>query len=302
MHARGRRLWIPLLAGALAMTGCQDVTGGGDARLSILLTDAPGDLAEAWVEITEIYLQGSTAENGERVTLYEGSTGLIDLLTLAGGTTAELIKDVTVPEGTYAQLRFRIGEARIVTEDGREFSTQNGTLLCPSCNTPSGLKVNLPGGALQVSGGYNVVVVDFDVSQSFGKERGRSGRWVMHPVLHASDFQLSGAIAGTATLAEGVTIPACGGQARDLSAFVPTAAQGSTVRSGVTQADGRYVITYLPAGTYTLGAARVDYAETGESLSFTVTPEPASVTVQAQQTASANFTITGATCAPTPTE
>lgn len=290
-----------LLVAATALGACGDISSSRTGGLTIKLTDAPGDLAEAWVEITQIYLQGGNAEGGGRVTLFEGSTGLIDLLSLAGGKTVDLVKDATVPEGTYSQLRFRIGKALIRTEDGREFSTEGGDLLCPSCQTPSGLKVNLPGGGVKVDGGYNVVVVDFDVSQSFGSERGKSGRWVMHPVMHASDFQLSGAISGTVALAGDVTIPDCGGSSRDLTAFVPTATSGETVRSGATTAEGAFTISHLVAGSYTLGAALVEY-ENGESLSFTASAEPAEVTVSSQQTASADFVVSEAVCTPAPEE
>lgn len=284
-----------LMAGAVLASGCSDVASSGSSSVTIKLTDAPGDLAEAWVEITEIYLQGTTSEGGERVSLFSGSTGMIDLLTLPGEKTVDLIRDVAVPEGTYSQLRFVIGKARIVTEDRREFSTENGTLLCPSCTTPSGLKVNLPGGSVRLDGGANVLVVDFDVSQSFGSERGKSGRWVMHPVMHASDFQASGSIAGTVTLGGETVIPACGGQTRDLTAVVPTATAGEIVRSGITDAGGAYQIAFVAPGSYGLGIAKVGY-ENGDSLIVSGTATPASVDVTSGKTVTADFQITDASC------
>ncbi|CAN5735814.1 hypothetical protein BH23GEM3_BH23GEM3_01390 [soil metagenome] len=284
-----------LMAGAVLAGGCSDVASSGGSSVTIKLTDAAGDLAEAWVEISEIYLQGTTAVDGERVSLFRGSTGMIDLLTLPGEKTVDLISDVVVPEGTYSQLRFVVSKARIVTEDGREFSTDNGKLHCPSCTTPSGLKVNLPGGSVRIEGGSNVLVVDFDVSQSFGSERGKSGRWVMHPVMHASGFQTSGGIAGTVTMAEGKTIPACGGVERDLSAVTPTATAGEIVRSGITEASGAYGIAFVAPGSYGLGLARVGY-ENGDSLIVAGTASPASVDVGSGKTATADFRITDAIC------
>ncbi|MFO8175236.1 MAG: DUF4382 domain-containing protein [Longimicrobiales bacterium] len=53
----------------------------GEARLSVYLTDAPGDVEAVWVDIEEITLQG---EDGPVVLLNE-STGLIELTDLVLG-------------------------------------------------------------------------------------------------------------------------------------------------------------------------------------------------------------------------
>ena len=56
--------------------------------------------------------------------------------------------------------------------------------------------------------GETILITDFDVSQSFGHERGHSGRWVMHPVIRCSSLREVGEVAGTVTLAGGVELPA----------------------------------------------------------------------------------------------
>ncbi|HEY0038786.1 MAG TPA: DUF4382 domain-containing protein, partial [Longimicrobium sp.] len=71
---------LPLLA-ALALVACDGGTGSDQARLSIRLTDAPGDLAQAWVKIDRIYLQGSAADStGGRTDVLTAPTGWVDLL------------------------------------------------------------------------------------------------------------------------------------------------------------------------------------------------------------------------------
>jgi hypothetical protein len=50
----------------------------------------------------------------------------------------------------------------------------------------SGLKVNLPSDLFTVGADPVWVLVDFDVSQSFGRAAGGSGMWVMSPVLQGS--------------------------------------------------------------------------------------------------------------------
>src|SRR5690606_22259855 len=63
----------------------------------------------------------------------------------------------------------------------------DGRLQMPSFST-SGLKITLPNEAAEIEGDQNVVLIDFDVSQSFGRQAGNSGMWVMHPVIHATSL------------------------------------------------------------------------------------------------------------------
>jgi hypothetical protein len=72
----------------------------------------------------------------------------------------------------------------------------DGRLKMPSF-AQSGLKVKLPGDALVVQAESRILLVDFDVAQSFGHEAGNSGSWVMHPVVKADDFLLSGTVVAT---------------------------------------------------------------------------------------------------------
>lgn len=199
---------VGLLAAALtALAGCGDGAGpGGTTALSLKLTDAPGDIQSAFVTITEINLSGS---GGKVVLRDEPYTG--DLLTLAG-TTADLVTDVQVPSGTYNQLRFVISGACIAVENesgGSDIYTTDGYDSTP-CGGPatgvlqapsyaqSGLKVILDGGALTLDGPEKVLLVDFDVAQSFGHVAGQSGMWVMHPVVKGE--VMTGGGGGTATV------------------------------------------------------------------------------------------------------
>lgn len=290
------------LALALSLGACDDSASPGGARLSIMLTDAAGDLEEAWVEITGIYLQPTQATQGQRVWLLQSSTGLIDLLTLSDAAV-DLVNDEVVPPGTYAQLRFIIGDAVIKTVGGKVYATAgavppgglviDGPLQCPSC-LETGLKVNLPGGAVTLADEATILVVDFDVSQSFGREVGPPVQWVMHPLLSASEFGLTGSIAGTVTLAQGVTLPSCGGRDATVSDFVPVASAGGIEKSGDVNADGSYTISFVEPGDYDMGFAPVQF-DNGETLTFQAT-HPSMVNVQSGATATADYTITGASC------
>lgn len=185
-------------AAATVALACDGVTSPrGTGELTLLLTDAPGDVLAAVVTIDQIYLQPGDDSDAQRIILRDEDV-TTDLLTLAD-STASLIDGVEILEGVYGQLRFVISGAYLAVEgeagdtliyasspdyaglpDG---ATVDGVLQMPSL-AQSGLKVNLPNDAIVITeGGVLVLVVDFDVAQSFGRQAGMSGNWVMSPVL-----------------------------------------------------------------------------------------------------------------------
>src|SRR5690606_24436473 len=106
---------------ALAIAGCDSADTSGDARLRVLLTDAPGDFERAVVTIDRVYLQrqdGDADPEGSRVVLRDEPV-TVDLLTLQN-EVFDLVADETVPEGTYRQLRLVIsgGFIEVEEEDG----------------------------------------------------------------------------------------------------------------------------------------------------------------------------------------
>lgn len=199
-----RRFALGLAAAASlgALAACADSpTGLRNGYLSLYLTDAPGDVAEAVVTIDRIYLQPDSASDAGRIVLREEDV-TVDLLTLRDSIMG-LIDSVEIPEGRYGQLRLVIsgGYLAIVGQDTTtreiyassptyaglpEGAVVTGELQMPSF-AQSGLKVTLPANAL-VIGEDEVarLIIDFDVAQSFGKAAGHSGRWVMSPVIRAS--------------------------------------------------------------------------------------------------------------------
>lgn len=203
---RSHQLRSRLLAGLIAAgtlfgaTACESSTAARTGEMRLLLTDAPGDVVTAVVTIDRIYLQPGEEGNDGRIVLRDEDV-TTDLLTLAG-TTMELIDGAEIPVGEYSQLRFVITGAYIEVEQGdgstRIYAssptyeglpvgaTVFGSLQMPSL-AQSGLKVTLPDDAVVITEDDLVtVLVDFDVSQSFGQEAGGSGQWVMHPVLLAT--------------------------------------------------------------------------------------------------------------------
>ena len=186
----------------LAGSSCTEApTAPRNGALRLLLKDAPGDVSKALVTIERIYLQPDSGSDAGRVILRDTPV-TVDLLTLSDSTMV-LLDSVAIPAGRYHQLRFVIsgGYLEIVASDTTQRliyasspayaalpsdATVDGELGMPSY-AQSGLKVKLPGDAVQVdAGGLVTLVVDFNVAQSFGRAAGASGRWVMSPVVEAS--------------------------------------------------------------------------------------------------------------------
>lgn len=301
----------------LAVAACDtgdDLLGvDGEPSLSLYITDAPGDVAAVWVEITSAVLHG---EAGQVVVMSE-STGLVEVTTLVG-VAQELVDDVEVPAGRYGKLSLIIGDAVLETTGGEVYVKDGaahpdgleatGTLKCPSCSK-SGMKVQLHGVEI---GGDDAIVMDFDVAQTFGHQAGKSGMWIMRPVIHTTfvdggDDDVDGetvSIEGEVLLADGVTIPQCpAGTDRSLEDFLPLAtaqtlvddAGAAVVRSGSVDEDGEFEFSFVEPDTYDMGFDAV--LELGDfDLHFEATVDPAQVTVADADVEGVTYTITGATC------
>ncbi len=316
MSSSGKLLFVGTLAVTLALTAnscsVESTSPANETTVSILLTDAPGDLEHAWVKIMGIYLQGGGDEgdgDGGRVWLLDEETGWIDLLELSNATV-ELVKDVPVPAGHYSQLRLVLGDVAIVDTEAKVFATSDADLSelpgeltaaglahCPSCDR-SGLKVRLPGGGVVLEEA-NTIIVDFDVSQTFGRERGNSNRWVMHPVLIATDFTTAGKVTGKVSIADGFTLPSCSERPVTLQDFIPIATNSEGDKAGTVDDQAQFTIPYLTPGEYTLGfltPVEIDINGTLWSVTFEATADPGTVTVEPGQVATADYTVSGATC------
>lgn len=290
-----------ILTLALGVIGC-----GGENTVTIKLTDAPGDFKRAVVTISEVELLGE-GENNRVVLLNEPKT--TDLITLANDT-ADLVKDAVVPAGTYKELRFVITGAFIEVEraDG---STQifasspqyeglpqgaqvAGELQMPSYGA-SGLKVKISQ-PVSVEGEQKIILVDFDVAQSFGHTGGvGSDRWIMSPVIKAAEITFSGTVTLTLTKADGVTLPTVNGQAITLGDFRATLANtgNSTETVAFTDANGdgtfEAQFKFLIPGDFSAGIVGP------QGVTFATNPSsPTPVSVGSGRQVSVAFTLTSA--------
>lgn len=285
------------LAGALALAiaACDDdddlINPPGNTAVTILLTDAPGDILAAVVTIDQVFVQGG---GNDRVDLLTAPVTL-DLVELAN-TTDELVSGAQAANGTYDDLNFIISGAYIEVDNGDGTSTifassedyaglpegavVGGQLQMPSLGT-SGLKVDF-GDAIELDGGSVQYLVDFDVSQSFGQEAGGSGNWVMNPVIKGGNSSDAGTVNLTLTLGAGVTLPE-GVTLADFSADL-----GGESIAFADAGDGAFTASFpfLLPGTYELTLVGP------EGLTLTTDPVlPLQVTVGAAATVAQTITI-----------
>lgn len=293
----------------------------GPSTLSVYLTDAPGDVADVWVQVADIRLVGQ----GQPRSILVQPTGLISLLALQD-TAMVIVDGADVDAGTYSQLRFVIDGGVVESVSGRVYSfggaqhpgglESTGELHCPSC-AQSGLKVNFAQG-LDLEAGDNAVLVDFDVAQSFGRQAGQSGRWVMRPVIQGvmtdpgnvrgPDSGISGEVI-LATDSEGtpIDVPPCAEQDRGVSDFIPLATSTTLVDedgdhfvfAGSVLLDGTAAIDVLAADTYELGYVSTLVLD-GFELHWNAQVTPLEIDVEAGSvTNGPQWTITGASCVST---
>lgn len=308
MRFQSFRRAVALVAGLAGVLSCADQSGPGLASISVVLKDAPGDVTAAVVTISEINLQGS----GGSLSL--STTPVTTDLTTLATDVISLVDGVTIPAGTYTQLRFVITGAYIEVEnDDGSFSVYasspdyagltefpdhgpvEGSLQMPSFGQ-SGLKVILPGNALNIGdGGQELLVVDFDVQQSFGHQAGNSGQWVMHPVIKATSIGVTGSGVVTLTLGEGVTLPGT----TTLGEFTATITGSDLVDRTLPFTDDNLDGTFearfdlLTPGDYAVNLT----APASIATFTTVPPLPGVLTVPSGGTGVAAFVLTGTTAA-----
>lgn len=308
---------------SVGLMACDDgVTGTQESTLSVQMTDGEGaDVESVWVDVTELRVVGQSGQGGGSITLLDDETdgdettdGSEDLILLSPENVESLVQEAVLPSGTYGQLRLVIGGAVLETESGNVYTrgdavhpdpdkTADGDLICPSCDE-TGIKIVPPGGALRLDAESKVLVLDFDVYQSF--EAGSSGQWVMSPVILASELKLSGNIAGQISLADDVSVPECpAGTPRSAEDFAPQAESmddDGVLKTGTVASDGSYEIQFVQAGSWTMtfdgSVAVVDEQDNKATLEFDADlPDPVTVTVeQGQTTSGVDYTVTSASC------
>ena len=307
LHRKTFRAAVLMAAIALPALACSDDdnTGpeNGTTQLTVNLTDADGGINAAVVTVSEVYLVGSGDESHVSLTTTPVTVNLVDL----ANSTHTLVDGKDIANGPYTELRFVItgGYVEVANPGGGTSiyasspdyaglpagATVTGELQMPSL-AESGLKVDLPTEDLTLDGGTETLLLDFDVSQSFGAAAGNSGMWVMHPVIKGATFTEPAQVRASLTLGQDVVLP--GTVALGGFNAVLTTTGGGTESLPLTDADadGTFDATFdfLLPGSYNVSFTGPD------GVSFTTDPAtPIVVTTAAGTTADASATVTAAT-------
>lgn len=264
---KGTALAAALLVGVAA---CNDGTTGvtGDrATIRVLLTDAPSDYVDsAWVDIGAVELVPADGEDGGIIELTaDGTDGYVNLLELQG-TATEQLAEHEIDAGTYSQLRLVVDSARVKLIDGYEFNDggDSRTLFVPS-GAQTGIKLNLgvadgdeeDTDGIEIEPGEMVLVLDFDVHQSFviqGDPETPAGIFgvIFTPTIRAVVNDVAGSIAGTVSAVddsinvEGLTVTAEPTGDGLLEAYQ------SETATAQTDENGEYTIHFVVPGDYTV--------------------------------------------------
>ena len=226
-------LLVMMMGVALSMNSCKkdgdsnnnnNNNGGGTAKVSMRLTDAPGDYDHVYVDIQQVVL---TVEGSAAVTVAPIRPGIYDLLDFANGVDT-LLMEATVPAGKVSQIRLVLGNNNSVVVNGASYD-----LGTPSAQE-SGLKLNLK--ETLVAGGAYTFWIDFDAGKSIVQTG--NGAYKLKPVIRAYSAQTNGRL-------KGYIMP--------LNAMATVyAIQGTDTLSAIPDANGFFMFSGMVDGTYTV--------------------------------------------------
>jgi hypothetical protein len=228
----------------------------GTGRLTVRLTDAPFPydlVAEANVTVFKIDARkvsgegkeddanGDDDEGGNPFIILMEEEIAVNLLTLVNGVTQELA-DLEVPAGNYDLVRIYVKGVNLVLKDGQTFDFK-----VPS-GAQTGIKVFIEPSLNVVGGLSSDLLLDFDLSKSFVARGNIDGPgfngFLFKPVIRASNTSTAGTLSGfTGTLVEEMETALEGTQ-------VSVIAADTVYASAFSDADGKYAIMGIQAGTY----------------------------------------------------
>lgn len=287
------------VAALAAACGGGGSSASGEGSLRLALTDAPAcdyDQVNVTVVRVDVHRSSEAGENDSGwQSLALDPPRRVDLLTLTNGVLEEL-GTTALPAGTYTQLRLVLAANTPANPLANSLVPTGGTdvpLQTPSAQQ-TGLKIPVN---ITVEAGQTAdFVIDFDACMSVVRA-GKSGRYILEPVLSVIPRAGNGGLSVEGHL---TSLPQAG-------AAVSLQRDGLVARATVTDAQGRFLLSPVPAGTYDLVIAaegRATLVMTGVPVSQTgpttinLPSTPMALGNSAMQSVSGTVSISGSSSAP----
>lgn len=160
--------------------------------IRIALTDAPVDE----VSVVNVQFAGVILKpvSGDEIQVDFDPPKDVDLLTLTGGATAELLPETPVPAGDYGWLRLAVNAEFDNVFDSFAMTPTGQVELGVPSGSQSGLK--LVSGFTVSQGQTTDLVIDWDLRKALSDPQGQPG-FHLRPALRVTNIVASGTLTGT---------------------------------------------------------------------------------------------------------
>ncbi|MES2800624.1 MAG: DUF4382 domain-containing protein [Bacteroidota bacterium] len=167
---KAKNVIVAVLMLGMALVSCDKQ---GQSKMTVRMTDAPGDFEHVFVDVQEVQVHYSGGGNPGAWVSLQTNAGIYDLLTLQNGITTVLAPNTVIPSGKITQIRLILNTQNSVVVDGLTFPLQT------SSATQTGLKINL-NTVLDPGEDYEVLL-DFDAEKSIVLEG--NGSYSLKPTI-----------------------------------------------------------------------------------------------------------------------
>jgi hypothetical protein len=211
-HCRYLAILTVLLAAAVTLQACgknSSSSGTGSSTpsgtLSVMVTDAPGDFDHVYITVKNIWFHTSeTAGPADAYWLKRPLTApvTVDLISLANGNLQSVWDSISLPVGTYQQIRVILaGTEDPLTASAQALNLQyNNEVISGGEESPLHVPDALHG--IRLIGAFKVaetgtlrLAIDFDAGHDIADFR--NGEYILKPRLAYFDLDNVGAIVGT---------------------------------------------------------------------------------------------------------
>lgn len=224
-----RKLLFNVIIGAslLMAVACKKSDNDENARLQVMLTDAPAEYEEVLIDIQDVQIHASANENEGSWQSLDVNAGVYNLLDFRNGLDT-LLATLELPAGHISQMRLVLG-------DNNQVRTTEGLFdLATPSGQQSGLKFNIDA---DLRGGITYKMwIDFDAARSVVNKG--NGEYSLKPVIRTYTEAQDGALAGTVAPADALPL-------------VMAVADGDTISTTAAE-DGNFIIGGVPAGSWNI--------------------------------------------------